>query len=403
MRRFNYCDENAILNGLATDAYFLRTFEVLKAKNIDKRVVMEAMVKSFPDKNYNFGIFSGIQEVINLLSYVAENVAESNSLNVWAMQDGEVFFPHEPVLRIEGRYTDFGIYETAILGFLSYASGIATKAVRSRIVAKDTLVFSFGTRRLHPSVAPVIERACYTGGFDSVSSIVGAEFMGKKAVGTMPHALMLLFGNSADAFHAFDEVLPKEVPRIALIDTFGSPKEETLLALECMGPNLYGVRVDSGDLLKVGKELRWELNIRGRQDVKLFASGGLDEYMVQKLVDVYDGFGIGTQVANAPVMDFALKIVEVDGKPMAKVGNYSGAKDVYRLKNEFRDLVVPKGKDIADGYEPLLHQVMKDGKVMKSYESVDESRERVLSRIKRLPDELKSLHRTDGERVKFFS
>ena len=403
MRRFNYSDENAILNGKATDAYFLRTFEVLKAKNIDKRVVMEAMVKSFPDKNYNFGIFSGIQEVINLLSYIAENVAESNSLNVWAMQDGEVFFPNEPVLQIEGRYTDFGIYETAILGFISYASGITTKAVRSRLVAKDKILFSFGTRRLHPSVAPVIERACYTGGFDAVSSIVGAELMGKKAVGTMPHALMLLFGNSADAFRAFDEVLPSEVPRIALIDTFGSPKEETLLALECMGPNLYGVRVDSGDLLKVGKELRWELNIRGREDVKLFASGGLDEHMVQKLVKVYDGFGIGTKVANAPVMDFALKIVEVDGKPRAKVGNYSGAKDVYRLKNEFRDLVVPKGKEITNGYEPLLQQVIKDGKVIKSYDSVDESRERVLSRIKRLPDELKSLYREDGERVKFFS
>ncbi len=403
MRRFNYSDENAILNGKATDAYFLRTFEVLKAKNIDKRVVMEAMVKSFPDKNYNFGIFSGIQEVINLLSYIAENVAESNSLNVWAMQDGEVFFPNEPVLQIEGRYTDFGIYETAILGFISYASGITTKAVRSRLVAKDKILFSFGTRRLHPSVAPVIERACYTGGFDAVSSIVGAELMGKKAVGTMPHALMLLFGNSADAFRAFDEVLPSEVPRIALIDTFGSPKEETLLALECMGPNLYGVRVDSGDLLKVGKELRWELNIRGREDVKLFASGGLDEYMVQKLVKVYDGFGIGTKVANAPVMDFALKIVEVEGKPRAKVGNYSGSKDVYRLKNEFRDLVVPKGKEITNGYEPLLQQVIKDGKVIKSYDSVDESRERVLSRIKRLPDELKSLYREDGERVKFFS
>lgn len=403
MRRFNYSDENAILNGKATDAYFLRTFKVLKAKNIDKRVVMEAMVKSFPDKNYNFGIFSGIQEVINLLSYIAENVAESNSLNVWAMQDGEVFFPNEPVLQIEGRYTDFGIYETAILGFISYASGITTKAVRSRLVAKDKTLFSFGTRRLHPSVAPVIERACYTGGFDAVSSIVGAELMGKKAVGTMPHALMLLFGNSADAFRAFDEVLPSEVPRIALIDTFGSPKEETLLALECMGPNLYGVRVDSGDLLKVGKELRWELNIRGREDVKLFASGGLDEYMVQKLVKVYDGFGIGTKVANAPVMDFALKIVEVEGKPRAKVGNYSGAKDVYRLKNEFRDLVVPKGKEITNGYEPLLQQVIKDGKVIKSYDSVDESRERVLSRIKRLPDELKSLYREDGERVKFFS
>jgi nicotinate phosphoribosyltransferase len=403
MKRFNYCDENAILNGKATDAYFLRTFEVLKAKNIDKRVVMEAMVKSFPDKEYNFGVFSGIQEVINLLSYVAENVAESNSLNVWAMQDGEIFFPNEPVLRIEGRYTDFGIYETAILGFISYASGITTKAVRSRLVAKDKMLFSFGTRRLHPSVAPVIERACYTGGFDAVSSIIGAKLMGKTAVGTMPHALMLLFGKSADAFRAFDEVLPSEVPRIALIDTFGSPKEETLLALECMGPNLYGVRVDSGDLLKVGKELRWELNIRGREDVKLFASGGLDEYMVQKLVEVYDGFGIGTKVANAPVMDFALKIVEVDGKPRAKVGNYSGAKDVYRLKNEFRDLVVPKGKEITNGYEPLLQQVMKDGKVIKSYESVDESRERVLSNIKRLPDELRSLKREDGDRVKFFS
>lgn len=403
MKRFSYCDENEILDGKATDAYFLRTFEVLKAKSIDKRVVMEAMVKSFPDKDYNFGIFSGIQEVINLLSYVAENVAESNSLNVWAMQDGEIFFPNEPVLRIEGRYTDFGIYETAILGFISYASGIATKAIRTRIVAKDKLVFSFGTRRLHPSVAPVIERACYVGGFDAVSSIVGAEHMGKKAVGTMPHALMLLFGNSADAFSAFNEVLPKEVPRIALIDTFGSPKEETLLALECMGPNLYGVRVDSGDLLKVGKELRWELNIRGREDVKLFASGGLDEYAIKKLVKVYDGFGVGTKVANAPVMDFALKIVEVDGKPQAKVGNYSGAKDVYRLNDEFRDLVVPKSKEITNGYKPLLHQVMKDGKIIKSLESVDESRERVLSQIKRLPDELKSLYKTEDERVKFFS
>jgi nicotinate phosphoribosyltransferase len=403
MRRFNYCDEDAILNGRATDAYFLRTFEVLKAKNIDKRVVMEAMVKKFPDNNYNFGVFTGIQEVINLLSYIAENVAESNSLNVWTCADGEIFFPNEPILRIEGKYRDFGIYETAILGFISYASGIATKAVRSRVVAKDKILFSFGTRRLHPSVAPVIERACYTGGFDAVSSIVGAEFMGKKAVGTMPHALMLLFGNSTDAFHAFDEVLPKEVPRIALVDTYGSPKEETLLALECMGPNLYGVRVDSGDLFKTGKELRWELNLRGREDVKLFASGGLDEYAVQKLVGVYDGFGIGTKVSDAPVMDFALKIVEVDGKPRAKVGNYSGAKDVYRLKDEFRDLVVPKGKEITNGYESLLHQVMKDGKVIKSFESVDESRERVLSRIKRLPDELKSLNRTDDERVKFFS
>ncbi len=403
MRRFNYCDEKEILDGRATDAYFLRTFEVLKAKSIDKRVVMEAMIKRFPDKDYNFGVFSGIQEVINLLSYVAENVAESNSLNVWAMQDGEIFFPNEPVLRIEGRYTDFGIYETAILGFISYASGIATKAVRSRIVANDKLVFSFGTRRLHPSVAPVIERACYAGGFDAVSSIVGAEHMGKKAVGTMPHALMLLFGNSADAFHAFNEVLPKEVPRIALVDTYGSPKEETLLALECMGPNLYGVRVDSGNLLKVGKELRWELDIRGREDVKLFASGGLDEYEVERLVEVYDGFGIGTKVANAPVMDFALKIVEVDGIPRAKVGNYSGAKDVYRLKNEFRDLVVPKGKEITNGYKSLLHQVIRDGKVIKAFESVDDTRERVLSQIKRLPDDLKSLYKTDGDRVKFFS
>lgn len=391
-RKFSIATEKEILNGETTDIYFPRTVEVLKKIKKNPHVVMEAWVKKFPDERYKFGILNGIQETVKLLEHVAKK--KKSPINVYAMEEGEIFFPGEPILQIEGLYRDFAVYENAILGLISEPSGISTKAARVRLAAGQKMVFSFGTRRVYPAIAPMVERACYIGGFDKVSNKKGAQLIGEKPVGTMPHALTLIIGEPGKAFKSFHKTMPRNVPRIALVDTLYSPKEETLIALKTLGKNLYGVRVDNGDRKQIGQELRWECSIRGRPDVKLFTSGGLDEYKVADLADVYDGFGVGTSVADAPTIDLALKIIEVDGIPRAKVGNRSGAKAVYR--KDFYDIVTLRNRMPPEGYKPLLKPYIIDGKRVGSYTNPIAVRKKVLDKLEGLPEELKKL---DGSYV----
>jgi len=387
--------EEEILRGESTDQYFLTAMNILERKNYNPHVVMEATVKSFPDARYKFGVMSGIDDVAHLL--------EGKPVNVYSMRDGDVFFLNEPVLQIEGDYRDFGVYENSILGLISKPSGIATKAARVRIAAGNKDLMSFGTRRVAPQDVIMSERAALTGGFDSTSNVLAAKKLGVRAVGTMPHILLLSysngFGDCESAFKAFDEEAEKEIPRIALVDTYGSPKEETLKALKVMGKNLQGIRVDSGELKKIGNELRWELDIRGRKDVKLFASGGLDEYSVKEIAEVYDGFGVGTRIADAPTLDFALKGIEINGEPKAKVGNYSGAKSVYR--NDFFDTVKLRKAAAPEGHEPMLKPLIINGKIVRKDEHVYDARKRFLENLERMPQSLKDLGGTYENRVKY--
>jgi nicotinate phosphoribosyltransferase len=388
-------DEKEILSGKSTDKYFLSTMEVLEKKNADPYVVMEASVKSFPDTRYKFGVLSGIEDIACLL--------EGKPVNAYSMEDGDVFFLNEPVLQIRGRYRNFGVYENSVLGFISKPSGIATKASRVRIAAKDKTLLSFGTRRIPPQDVVMVERAALTGGFDSISNVLAAERLGVKAVGTMPHILMLSysndFGDCETAFKAFDDTLGEEVPRVALVDTYGTPKEETFKALNYIGKRLQGVRIDSGDLKKIGKELRWELDIRNRNDVKLFASGGLDEYKVKDLSDIYDGFGVGTKIADAPTIDFALKGVEINGVPKAKTGNYSGAKSVYR--KDFFDVIRLKEHSALEGYEPMLKPLIINGKIVRNFEKIEKTKRRFLENLNSMPQSLKEIEGAYEERVKY--
>jgi nicotinate phosphoribosyltransferase len=384
--KFFVATEEDIIQGKVTDKYFERAREVLEKKNMDAHVVKESCVKAFPDARYRFGILNGVYDAVTLLAEVAER--GRIPVNVYAMDEGEIFFAEEPVFQIECSSRDFMQYETAILGFLSQATGVSSKAARVRIAAGDKYLTSFGTRRMHPILAPMIERAVYIGGFDAVSNVAGAEKMGKQAEGTMPHELVLV-SNPEYAFRAFDEVMPPEVKRIMLSDTSGAVKEESLLALRVLGKNLYGIRIDSQDRKKVGKEIRWELDTRDGKHVKLFASGGLDEYEVANLGEIYDGFGVGTKIANAPVYDFALKVVEVDGKPKAKFGNRSGGKQVYR-KN-YGDIVALRDAAQPEGYVPLLKPYILNGETVREFESIDEIRGRVMRNLKLLPQHLKVL------------
>ncbi len=336
-RKLFTADFDDIKSGRVTDVYFERTMRILRAKGIDKRVRAEFIAKSLPD-DADWGVFAGLEECSRLF--------EGMKINVRAMPEGTLFRTYQPVLEIEGMYTDFGIYETAILGFICQASGIATKAARCKKAAGARGVISFGARRMHPAIAPMIERSAYIGGCDGVAVLISGELIGADPVGTMPHALIIVMGNSVDATRAFHEVIDPAVKRVALVDTFGDEKFETLAVAEALGRNLYGVRLDTpasrrGNFLRILQEVRWELDLRGFRHVKLIVSGGLDEYKMSELNPVVDAYGVGTAISSAKVVDFAMDIIEVDGKPIAKRGKMSGSKRVLRCDNCYNSEMIP--------------------------------------------------------------
>lgn len=354
-----------------------------------------------------WAVVSGIYEVAKLLQGVP--------VDVDAMEEGEVFLTDsrqavsEPVLRLTGRYRDFALYENPVLGFLCQASGVCTKAARLVNLAEGRTVIGFGTRRVHPALAPIVERSSTLGGLDSVSNVLGARLMKKKASGTMPHAFILCVGDEAEAWRIFDRALPEEIPRIALVDTFTDEKFASILALETLGRRLYGVRLDTpgsrrGDMRKLIQEVRWELKIRGGEDVKVIVSGGIDESDVLELRDWVDGFGIGTSISAAPVIDFCCKIVEVrDEKtgraiPRAKRGDLAGKKNLFRDPETMNDWVTLAEKPPGTGLVPLLHPLTRNGEIVREFTPLDQLRERTRALAKKASLESPRLHWEDAER-----
>lgn len=390
-RLFWLTKEEEIKRAKTTDAYFLYTLETLRKKKVNPKVVMEVYARALPDPNYTWGVLLGVYDVARLL--------EGLPVSIKSMDEGEVFLVnaksavYEPVMRITGNYADICPYETSVLGLLATPTGVATKAARFRLAAKDKVLLSFGSRRIHPSLAPTVERAAYVAGFDGVSNVLAAELIGTRAVGTMPHALIQVFGSQVNAWLAFDESVPPDVPRIALVDTFYDEKAESLMAFEALGNRLYGIRLDTpgsrrGNMRKIVEEVRWELNARGGKNVKIFVSGGVNEDSVAELVDLVDGFGVGSSVSSAAPVDFSMKIVAVERQgstvPMAKRGNIGGAKEVYRNYEDMTDIVTLEGSTVPDGYEPLLKSILVNGKLVKSEESPTEIRAKLLEKLKRL-------------------
>ncbi len=384
--RFHIASEKEIKEGKTTDVYFLRTKEILERMNVTKKVWAEFTVSNPP---YDWVVFAGLDEVLHLM--------EGKNVNIYALPEGTIFPRRDyrgypiPVMAIEGDYKEFAVYETPILGLICQASGIATKAARIRLAAGDSLVLSFGVRRMHPAIAPMIDRATYIGGCDGVSSILGAEHIGKKPKGTMPHALILTIGEE-EAWRKFDEFMSPDVPRIALIDTFGDEKFEAVKAAELL-PDLAAIRLDTpssrrGSFEDIVREVRWELDIRGYRDVGIFVSGGLNEESVKRLKEAgATGFGVGTSLSNAKTIDYAMDIVEIEGKPLAKRGKFSGAKRVYRCRNCGNFVVVPRSEELEEcpvcggELEELLQPYMIEGRIVKEYPSVDEIRSYVLSQL----------------------
>lgn len=385
-KKFHIATAKDIIDGKVTDVYFRRALDILEAKAIRSHVKAEFVVKRFPG-NYPWAVLAGLDEAFTLLGTLP--------VKVKAMPEGTVFYPNEPVMVIEGEYRDFAVHETAVLGLLCQASGIATKAARVRVAAGNRPVVHFGARRMHPAITPMIDRNSYIGGCDGVATLAGAEELGLQPSGTMPHSMILIFGDTVEAAKAFDEVIDPMVQRTVLIDTFGDEKFESIKTAESLGKKLYAVRLDTpgsrrGDFLAICREVRWELDIRGYKHVKILVSGGVNEFSIKNLNEVVDLYGVGTSISSAPVLDFAMDIVEVDGKPVSKRGKLSGSKQVFVNRRNGGRYTALSATKPARGFVPLLHPVMDNGRLLKAQPKHADVRKYVLKQIRDYKLEIES-------------
>lgn len=384
---FLTADPDDIIKGKITDVYFERALAILRARNVNPVVKAEFIAKKLP-RAWPWALLTGMGEALALMRRL--------NIKVRAMAEGSVFYPYEPVMELEGRYQDFIVYETAILGLICQASGISTQAARMKKLAGDRLVMSFGARRMHPILAPMIERNAYVGGCDGVAVVKSGEVIGEDPMGTMPHSLILCMGSTLEAVRAYDEVLDKKLKRVALIDTFQDEKFEVINVAQALGERLYAVRFDTpgsrrGDFFRILEEARWELELRGLGHVKFYVSGGLGEDDIPVLNPVVHGYGIGTSISNAPVVDFAMDLVELDGKPLAKRGKWSGGKRVLVCDGCGKRAIVsfsrPEEEPCSCGgaLRDALAPALDHGSQLIKEETPSQLRNTVLDRVRDLP------------------
>lgn len=323
-RRLHSSTHEEILQGLTTDVYFLRTMDILRHMHLDSQMVTAEIFARKP------GVFAGIQEVVNML--------KDKNVEVWAVDEGESFAPKETLVRIQGPYNEFGVFETAILGSLASASGWATAAREVKEACGNKTFLCFGARHVHPAVAPVMERAAVIGGATGASCVLAAKLMNIEASGTLPHAAMLIAGDTLEVAKVYDKVMPESHRRIVLVDTFKDEVEESLRIAEALGDRLYGVRLDTpsergGVTPHLVKELRYKLDIHGFSHVKIFVSGGLTPEKIRILAEAgADAFGVGSYISGASAIDMTMDIKEVNGKAVAKRGRLPGLVENEKLK-----------------------------------------------------------------------
>ena len=384
--RFYVASEDEILSGEITDVYFVRTEEILRAKGLTGvRVRMEIHTGRLP-KGYEWAVYAGLEEALHLL--------KGRDLTVYSLPEGTLIKDNFPLMIVEGRYSDMCVLETPLLGILRHNSSVATRAARFKKLSLGKAVLYFGLRGAHPAIAPMLDRAAYIGGVDGVSGAFNRKYLGVTPKGTMPHALILVYGDEVSAWKAYDEVIDRSVPRIALVDTFMDERFATIKAVETLGRRLVGVRLDTprsrrGDMVEIIKEIKWTLKLIGREDIQVIVSGGIDEPEIVRLREVADGFGVGTSITYPRPIDFSMDIVEklINGEwvPYTKKGKYPGAKAVYRCGTLDYEVVRLGSKPVRCGEELMLKWIDR-GEIVRNLPEVSQVREYVLKQLEEIPE-----------------
>ncbi|HEY7600855.1 MAG TPA: nicotinate phosphoribosyltransferase [Candidatus Limnocylindrales bacterium] len=321
----------AILAGESADVYFARAEQILASAALDPVVVMEVFSR-------REAVLCGIDEAKTLLAHVLESSAPGETV-VEALSDGDQIAPKEVVMRIRARYRAFGLYETALLGMMAQSTGWATAAHECVVAAAPQPVISFGARHVHPNVSEVLDYAAIVGGCVGGSTPAGARLAGLSPTGTMPHSLVLIFGDTVRAAEAFDAHMPTDVPRIVLVDTFKDEAEESLRVAHALGERLYGIRLDTPSergrvTPELVQEVRARLDQAGFSHVRIIVSGGLtpDRITVFKEQGApVDSYAVGSYISGAEPVDFTGDLKEIDGQAIAKRGRIPGLTPSPRL------------------------------------------------------------------------
>ncbi len=328
--------------------------------------------------------------------------------NVYAVEEGEVFFPNEPVVEIEAPLIEAQIIETLLTNTLQISILAATKAARCFSVAKGTSLIDFGLRRAHGIDAGLkVARASYIAGFMGTSNVLAGKEFGIPIFGTMAHSFILAFEDEKTAFKAFAQQYPED--SIFLIDTFDTIKgvyNAIEVAKELGLKSIKGVRLDSGDILSLSRKVREILDNAGFKDAKIFASGGINEFKIKELLDnnaPIDGWGIGTDLAvssDAPYLDCAYKLVEYDGLPKMKLSagkiTYPSRKQVFRFYENNtikKDILATKDEDFAG--KKLIKKVMENGRICIKLPTLKEIREKAVENLNTIPEHIKDIYAED--------
>ncbi len=328
--------------------------------------------------------------------------------SVWAMPEGTLVFPGEPMLRVHAPIIEGQIMETFLLATLSYQTMIASKASRVVTAAQGRQIVEFGARRAHGSEASLFAaRAAAIGGCNGTSNVLAGQQFGMETYGTQAHSWVMAHEREDEAFRYFLDVFPEH--SVLLLDTYDVRNAvKTIIAIN---RKPAGVRLDSGDLTRDSRWVRCELDRKGWKDVKIFASGDLDEFKISALLKkgaAIDAFGVGTALAtpgDAPHLNLIYKLVEVerDGKirEAAKLSSakvtYPGRKQVFRDVNsagQWNDDRIALEGESANGGQPLLIEVMREGRRLACTEPIGELRARCMAGLSRLPERYRQIARS---------
>jgi len=396
----------------------------------EARATFELFVRHLPPHR-NYLVVAGIEQALDFLEHVNFTADEIAYLrrhpvfrhireeffdylaifrftgDVWAMPEGTLVFPGEPVLRVVAPIIEAQIMETYLLATLSYQTMIASKAARVVTAAQGRQVVEFGARRAHGAHASLIAaRAAAIGGAQGTSNVLAGQQFGMHTYGTQAHSWVMAHEDEAEAFSHFLDAFPDHA--YLLIDTYNV--RNAIKKIIAAGRKPAGVRLDSGDVAKDSRWVRRELDRAGWKDVRIFASGDLDEEKISALLAkgaAVDAFGVGTALAtpgDAPHLNLIYKLVEVErgGKireaakfSSAKI-TYPGRKQVFRFSNAkgqySGDRIALEGEP-ANGGTPLLVEVMREGRRLAPPEPVSVSRDRCLAGLARLPERYRQIHR----------
>jgi nicotinate phosphoribosyltransferase len=325
---------------------------------------------------------------------------------VLALPEGRVFFKDEPILEVTAPVIEAQLVESFVINAINLQVTIASKASRCVSAAKGRNLVDFSLRRTQGSDAALkVARSSYLAGFDGTSNVLAGRLYHIPISGTMAHSFVTCFKEEIDAFRAFADAFPNNtVLLIDTYDTLAGARKAILVAreMEGRGKKLRGVRLDSGDMAQLSKEVREIFRGAGFSDLKIFASGGFDEFKVARLLEQgaqIDAFGIGTKMgvsADEPYTDIAYKLVEYDGRPVLKLSTGKktlvGKKQVFRSMERgriFKDMIALRDETLEG--VPLLQKFMEKGNRVGEKDSLETMRERFRSDFEALDEAYKGL------------